>query len=91
MPEANEKEGRAPVTELSARVRSCSDQLKPGWSAREGGLSEVALGCLVLLACEKEEAGMTILDRRPVADRAAEIEEPCAWDCDGSRWDLCPL
>lgn len=27
-----EKEGRAPVTELSARVLSCSDQLKPNWS-----------------------------------------------------------
>lgn len=27
-----EKEGRAPVTELSARDLSCSDQLKPNWS-----------------------------------------------------------
>lgn len=71
--EPMEKEGRAPVTELSARVLSCSDQLKPCWSARELGLSEGALGCLVLLAWDKDWEA-----RRPAADRAAEMLEPCA-------------
>lgn len=33
-PDAKENEGRAPVTELSARDLSCSDQLKPCWSGR---------------------------------------------------------
>jgi hypothetical protein len=34
-PEAKEKDGRAPVTELSARDLSCSDQLYPCWSFRD--------------------------------------------------------
>ena len=83
--EASEKEGRAPVTELSARDLSCSDQLKPCWSAREGTLSEETLGCLVLLACGAAAGGMAVLARRPAAERAAATEEPCP--CDG----LCPL
>ena len=85
--EASGKEGRAPETELSARDLSCSDQLKPCWSAREGTLSEGILGCLVLLAlgcgCDVTgEGGMTVLGRRPAAESAAATE-PCT--CDGLR------
>lgn len=53
-----EKEGRVPVTELSARDLSCSDQLKPYWSAREEALSEETLGCWMLLACGREDGGI---------------------------------
>lgn len=48
--EARGNEGRAPETELSARDLSCSDQLKPCWSAPRGTLLEETLWCLVLLA-----------------------------------------
>lgn len=78
------------MTELSARDLSCSDQLKPCWSAREGTLSEGALGCLVWLALGSNwgcgmagESGMAALARRPAAERAAATAEPCA--CDGLR------
>jgi hypothetical protein len=48
-----EKEVRGPpVTLLSARDLSCSDQLKPCWSDRDV-LSEGCFACLVVLACER--------------------------------------
>lgn len=79
-PPAIEKEGRCPpVMLLSARDLSCSDQLKPCWSRRDG-LSEGFLGCVVLLACGKEEAGMPMLARRPAM--AAEMLGPCIWAMD---------
>lgn len=71
--EASENEGRAPVTELSARDLSCSDQLKPCWSGREA-LSDGALGLFMLLAWGRDEE-MVVLARRPAADRAAEMLE----------------
>ena len=74
--EASAIDGRALETELSARDLSCSDQLKPCWSAREGTLSEEALGGLVLLACGRVVEGMAVLARRPAADRAAVTAEP---------------
>ena len=79
-----EKEGRAPpATLLSARDLSCSDQLKPCWSGREA-LSEGNLGCLILLACGRDEAGMPTLARRPA--RAAETLAPWAWPTELLCW-----
>lgn len=83
--EASGNEGRAPVTELSARDLSCSDQLKPCWSARGGILLEGALWCLVLLACGTENGGMAELARRPAPERTVATTEP--WACEG-LWAL---
>jgi hypothetical protein len=49
--EAKEKGARAPVTVLSARDLSCSDQLNP-WSVRAAGevMSEPALNWFAVLA-----------------------------------------
>lgn len=75
--EASENEGRGPPeTELSARDLSCSDQLKPCWSARELALSEGALEGMVLLACAAAAEDVAVLARRPAAERAAPIAEP---------------
>ena len=74
--EVEESEGRVPVTELSARDLSCSDQLKPCWSARDTDLSEKTLVYLVLLASGTEELGIVTLPRRPAAEKAAETPEP---------------
>jgi hypothetical protein len=75
--EARENEGRGPPeTELSARDLSCSDQLKPCWSARELALSEGALEGVVLLACTAADEGIAVLARRPAAERAAPIADP---------------
>jgi hypothetical protein len=57
-----EKEGREPVTELSARDLNCSDQLKP-WSGREEYMSEETLGFGTLLACRFRGTVM-LLERR---------------------------
>lgn len=82
--EASENEARGPAeTELSARDLSCSDQLKPCWSARELALSEEALEGVVLLACVTAEEGLAVLARRFVAERAAPITEP--WFCEALR------
>lgn len=89
--DASGKEGRAPVTELSARDLSCSDQLKPCWSARGGILLEEALWCLVLLACGIgiEFGGMAVLARRQAPERAVATAGPCA--CEDLRTlGLCP-
>lgn len=45
-----ENEGRTAETQLSARERSCSDQLRPGWSARMT-LSEEVLDTMIMLVC----------------------------------------
>lgn len=94
--EASDNEGRAPVTELSARDRSCSDQLKPCWSARELALSERALEGMVLLACEPADAATAVPARRPAVERAAERAEPWLSEAlratdDGGEVGLLPL
>lgn len=82
--EASENDGRgAPETELSARDLSCSDQLKPCWSARELALSEGALEGMVLLAWATAEDGTAALARRPTAESAEPIAEP--WFCEALR------
>lgn len=69
MPEPNEKEGRWPWTELSARDLSCSDQLNPCWSGREEYTSEGGLADCALLACAWGTVGrMLLVPRRPVAE-----------------------
>lgn len=71
------------MTELSALDLSCSDQLKPCWSARELTLSEGALEGMVLLACGTADEAIEVLARRPATERAAPIEEP--WLCEALR------
>ena len=94
--EASENEGRLPPeTELSARDLSCSDQLKPCWSARGVALSEGALDGTLLLAWGLTAEGMAVLALRPAADRAAPMAEPCACEAlrsdDGGEFGLLPL